>query len=114
MRPRPPPGCSAGGRRCTGRPKCRSSSPALPGFRWNGPLWGRSGGGGAVGGGLGAPARRRGGERPLPPPPFDRARMKILSVVSRGYYGQKNTVEPMYIAFTEPLRALGHDVEHFD
>lgn len=40
--------------------------------------------------------------------------MKILSVVSRGYYGQRNTVEPMYVAFTEPLRALGHEVEHFD
>jgi hypothetical protein len=40
--------------------------------------------------------------------------VRILSVVSRGYYGQSNTVEPMYLAFTEPLRALGHDVEHFD
>lgn len=40
--------------------------------------------------------------------------MRILSVVSRGYYGQRNTVEPMYIAFTEPLRALGHEVDHFD
>jgi len=40
--------------------------------------------------------------------------MRILSCVSRGYYGQKDTVEPMYIAFTEPLRALGHEVEHFD
>jgi len=40
--------------------------------------------------------------------------MKILSCVSRGYYGTANTVEPMYIAFTEPLRALGHEVDHFD
>ena len=40
--------------------------------------------------------------------------MKILSCVSRGYYGKSTTVEPMYIAFTEPLRALGHEVEHFD
>lgn len=40
--------------------------------------------------------------------------MKILSCVSRGYYASSNTVEPMYIAFTEPLRALGHEVEHFD
>jgi hypothetical protein len=40
--------------------------------------------------------------------------MRILSVVSRGYYGKSNTVEPMYLAFTEPLRALGHEVEHFD
>jgi len=40
--------------------------------------------------------------------------MKILSCVARGYYGQSNVVEPMYIAFTEPLRALGHEVDHFD
>jgi Glycosyl transferases group 1 len=40
--------------------------------------------------------------------------VRILSVVSQGYYGQRNTVEPMYLAFTEPLRALGHEVEHFD
>jgi len=40
--------------------------------------------------------------------------MRILSCVSRGYYGQRNAVEPMYIAFTEPLRALGHEVDHFD
>lgn len=35
-------------------------------------------------------------------------------MVSRGYYGKSNTVEPMYLAFTEPLRALGHEVDHFD
>lgn len=40
--------------------------------------------------------------------------MKILSCVSRGYYGRINTVEPMYIAFTEPLKELGHEVDHFD
>ena len=40
--------------------------------------------------------------------------MKILACVSRGYYNQPGAVEPMYIAFTEPLRALGHEVEHFD
>jgi len=40
--------------------------------------------------------------------------MRILSCVSKGYYGLSHTVEPMYIAFTEPLRALGHDVDHFD
>ena len=40
--------------------------------------------------------------------------MKILSCVTKGYYGRSNTVEPMYIAFTEPLRKLGHEVDHFD
>jgi hypothetical protein len=40
--------------------------------------------------------------------------MRILSCVSKGYYGQGNAVEPMYIAFTDPLRALGHEVGHFD
>jgi hypothetical protein len=40
--------------------------------------------------------------------------MRILSCVTKGYYGLGNTVEPMYIAFTEPLRALGHEVDHFD
>jgi Glycosyl transferases group 1 len=39
--------------------------------------------------------------------------MKILSCVSKGYYGG-DAVEPMYIAFTEPLAALGHEVHHFD
>ena len=40
--------------------------------------------------------------------------MRILSCVTKGYYGHSNTIEPMYIAFTEPLRALGHEVDHFD
>jgi len=40
--------------------------------------------------------------------------MRILSCVMRGFYGRTDAVEPMYIAFTEPLRALGHEVDHFD
>lgn len=40
--------------------------------------------------------------------------MRILAAVSRGYYGNPNAVEPMYIAFTEPLREMGHEVDHFD
>lgn len=40
--------------------------------------------------------------------------MRILACVTKGFYGLANTVEPMYIAFTEPLRALGHEVDHFD
>jgi len=40
--------------------------------------------------------------------------MRILSCVGKGYYGKGNAVEPMYIAFTDPLRALGHEVDHFD
>ena len=40
--------------------------------------------------------------------------MKILSVVSRGYYGRSDAVEPMYLAFTDPLVGLGHQVDHFD
>jgi spore maturation protein CgeB len=40
--------------------------------------------------------------------------MRILSCVSKGFYGRTDAVEPMYIAFTEPLRALGHEVDHFD
>jgi len=40
--------------------------------------------------------------------------MRILSCVTKGFYGRKDAVEPMYIAFTEPLRALGHEVDHFD
>lgn len=40
--------------------------------------------------------------------------MRILCCVSRCYYAQSSAVEPLYIAFTEPLRALGHDVDHFD
>jgi spore maturation protein CgeB len=40
--------------------------------------------------------------------------VRILAVVSHGYYGDPNTVEPMYIAFTEPLQEMGHEVDHFD
>lgn len=40
--------------------------------------------------------------------------MRILSCVTKGYYGRSNTVEPMYVAFTEPLQKLGHEVDHFD
>jgi spore maturation protein CgeB len=40
--------------------------------------------------------------------------MRILSVVTRSYYGQPHALEPMFIEFTDPLRRLGHIVEHFD
>lgn len=40
--------------------------------------------------------------------------MHILSVVRKGYYGSRVAVEPMYLYFTEPLRAMGHEVETFD
>jgi spore maturation protein CgeB len=40
--------------------------------------------------------------------------MKILSVVSKKFYGRSDAVEPMYLEFTEPLIEIGHEVEHFD
>jgi spore maturation protein CgeB len=40
--------------------------------------------------------------------------MRILSVVTSNYYGHANSIEPMYVAFTEPLARLGHTVETFD
>lgn len=40
--------------------------------------------------------------------------MRILSVVSKNYYGLPGAVEPMYLQFTEPLRDMGHEVETFD
>lgn len=44
--------------------------------------------------------------------------MKVLSVVIKSYYkGHDNppdAVEPMYLAFTQPLVSLGHEMEHFD
>ncbi len=40
--------------------------------------------------------------------------MRILSTVTRNYYGQTNSIEPMYLAFTLPLKARGHHVDHFD
>jgi len=40
--------------------------------------------------------------------------MRILSVVRKGYYGSQVAVEPMYLYFTVPLQAMGHEVETFD
>lgn len=40
--------------------------------------------------------------------------MRILSVVTRSYYGDQTSIEPMYFWFTEPLQRLGHNVEQFD
>jgi hypothetical protein len=40
--------------------------------------------------------------------------MRILSVVTRNYYGQPHALEPMFLEFTEPLLRMGHVVEHFD
>jgi hypothetical protein len=40
--------------------------------------------------------------------------MRILSVVTRNYYGQPQALEPMFLEFTEPLLRMGHVVEHFD
>ena len=44
--------------------------------------------------------------------------MRILSTVIKSYYrGEDNppdAVEPMFLAFTQPLKSLGHEVEHFD
>lgn len=40
--------------------------------------------------------------------------MRILSAVSKNYYGLSNAVEPMYLEFTDPLRDMGHHVETFD
>jgi hypothetical protein len=40
--------------------------------------------------------------------------MRILSVVSKNYYGLMNAIEPMYLEFTDPLLDLGHQVETFD
>jgi hypothetical protein len=40
--------------------------------------------------------------------------MKILSCVSKCFNFYPGAVDATYIAFTEPLRSLGHDVEHFD
>ncbi|HWW74965.1 MAG TPA: hypothetical protein VNZ44_06210, partial [Pyrinomonadaceae bacterium] len=38
-----------------------------------------------------------------------------MSAVVKAYYNRPGAaVEPMYLAFTEPLAALGHTVEHFD
>ncbi|HWE92384.1 MAG TPA: glycosyltransferase [Tepidisphaeraceae bacterium] len=40
--------------------------------------------------------------------------MKILSTVIRNYYGEPNSLDLMYLAFTLPLQKLGHQVDHFD
>jgi hypothetical protein len=40
--------------------------------------------------------------------------MRILAVVTRGYYGRTDAVEPLYLAFTDPLIELRHEVDHFD
>ncbi len=40
--------------------------------------------------------------------------MRILSTVSRSFHGHAEAVEPMFLEFTEPLRRLGHHVDHFD
>lgn len=40
--------------------------------------------------------------------------MRILSVMRKGYYGSSVAVEPMYLYFTIPLEAMGHQVETFD
>src|SRR5512135_3129195 len=40
--------------------------------------------------------------------------MRILSVTSKGYYGSNTAVEPIYLYFTLPLRAMDHEVETFD
>ena len=40
--------------------------------------------------------------------------MRILSVVRKRYYGSRVAIEPMYLYFTVPLSAMGHEVEVFD
>lgn len=40
--------------------------------------------------------------------------MKVLSVVGRGYYGDRSVPEPMYLYFTEAPASLGHEVVHYD
>lgn len=40
--------------------------------------------------------------------------MRILSTVAQAYAFRPEAVEPMYLWFTDPLRKLGHEVEHFD
>ncbi len=40
--------------------------------------------------------------------------MRLLSVVREHYYGDSSVTEPMVLYFTEPLRAMGHEVETFD
>ena len=40
--------------------------------------------------------------------------MRILSTVAKAYAFRPEAVEPMYLWFTDPLRRLGHEVDHFD
>jgi hypothetical protein len=40
--------------------------------------------------------------------------VKVLSVVRKQYYSRVEAVEPLYLEFTDPLRELGHEVDHFD
>lgn len=40
--------------------------------------------------------------------------MRILSTVTKAYYGHPEAVEPMYLEFTLPLARMGHVVDHFD
>ena len=40
--------------------------------------------------------------------------MRILSTVAKAYAFHPEAVEPMYFWFTDPLKRLGHEVEHFD
>jgi hypothetical protein len=40
--------------------------------------------------------------------------MRILATVAQAYALRPEAVEPMYRWFSDPLRKLGHEVEHFD
>jgi hypothetical protein len=40
--------------------------------------------------------------------------MRILATVAQAFAFRPESVEPMYLWFTDPLRKLGHEVEHFD
>ena len=40
--------------------------------------------------------------------------MRILATVAQAYALRPEAVEPMYLWFSDPLRKLGHEVEHFD
>jgi hypothetical protein len=43
-----------------------------------------------------------------------RGKLKVLSVVRKRYYDRVEAVEPLFLEFTDPLRDLGHEVDHFD
>src|SRR5688500_10666940 len=40
--------------------------------------------------------------------------MRILSTVTRSYYGRPEAIEPMFLEFTLPLARMGHEVQTFD